>query len=56
VDGYPLGPLKGENFARGHMAVAPLWHPAVGRENGNSGSMPTQERDGPALELVAVWT
>jgi hypothetical protein len=23
-DGYPLGPLEGENFARGHMAVAPL--------------------------------
>jgi hypothetical protein len=55
-DGYPPGPLRGENFSQGHMAVAPLWHPAVGRANGNSGSRPTQEREGPTPELVAAWT
>jgi hypothetical protein len=55
-DGYPLGPLRGENFARGHMVVAPLRHPTVGQANGNSGSRPTLEHEGPTPELVAVWT
>jgi hypothetical protein len=53
-DGYPPGPLRDENFAQGHMAVAPLWHPAVGRANGNSGSRPTPERESPTSELVAA--
>jgi hypothetical protein len=53
-DGYPPGPLKGENFARGHMAVAPLRHPIIGQANGNNGSRPTQRREGPTSELVAA--
>jgi hypothetical protein len=54
-DGYHPGPLGGKNFARGHMTVAPLRHPVVGRAKGNDGSGPTQERDGPTLGLIAVW-
>jgi hypothetical protein len=53
-DGYPPGPLRGENFARGNMAVAPLWHPTVGRANGNNGSRPTQWRKRPTSELVVA--
>jgi hypothetical protein len=51
---YPPGPLNGKNFARGHMAVAPLWHPVVVRANGNSGSRPIPERERPTSELVTA--
>jgi hypothetical protein len=30
-DRYPLGPLWGENSARGHMTVAPQGHHVMGR-------------------------
>jgi hypothetical protein len=48
------GPLKGENFAWGHVAVAPLRHPVMGRANGNNVSRPTQRRKRPTSELVAA--
>lgn len=53
-DGYPPGPLKDKNFAWGHMAVDPLWHPVMGRVNGNNESRLTQGRERPTSELVAV--
>jgi hypothetical protein len=53
-DGYPPGPLKGKNFARGHVAIAPLKHLVVGQTNGNNGSRPTQGQERPTSELVAT--
>ena len=53
-DGYPLGPFNGENFAPGHMAIAPLRHPVMGQANRDDGSRPTQRQKRPTSELAVT--
>jgi hypothetical protein len=51
-----MGPLGGENSARGHMSVTPAGTPrrGLGKENGGNG--PTQECDRPTLGLLVAWS
>jgi hypothetical protein len=53
-DGYPPGPHKGENFARGHATVAPLKRSATGQANRDNGGKPIQRQKRPTSKLAVT--